>query len=274
MESPLSSEQAEEQSNGDYETLEEYIIETERDRDNEIGKAMRFRDWQEMQLRIIKDRIGTNAVEVVARSYLMGLKRIRSDHHEEIEGMSEMLTEFLIAIGNSEGNDRTYLRTAKDIEEFEVEDPNVTGQSVNEPRRYKIQESAVSEVERFYIQDAFFGPWVHRYVAALGFLDSQFVTQKTEDYLSSTASAVSNSMDEAREEMESMIMDYISMSQSAWIEDGLRERTHDHLREAVTRMETSRRETCMALLERSEDFIRDKSIDNDSKSHNNGESND
>lgn len=258
----LSSDGATEESEQSYSTLEEYIFQTERDRDKEVKKAIRFRDWQEMQLRIIKNKLGTNAVEVVARSYLMGLARLRDEHHEEVESVSEMLTEFLIVVGKDARNSETVDHIGNKLGRYDVPEPIKEGDELREPRNYSIRESAVSEVENNYVQDAFFGPWIHRYVAALGFLDSELVTDVTEKKLSSFSSAVDKSMDDARDEIESMIMDYISMSQAHWIHDGMDMEMYESLKKVVKMMETDRKETCGKLLKRAEDLIEDEGDDN------------
>lgn len=257
MSDSLSSENAKEQGEQDYDTLEEYIFQTQRDHEKETGKSIRFREWQEMQLSIIKNKLGTNAVEVVARSYLMGLSRLRDSHHEEVEDVSEMLTEFLIVIGKDPRNEESFHHVGGSMNRFEIEEPSSVKGELGEPRRYQVRESALSEVENNYVHDAFFGPWIHRYVAALGFLDSEMVTEMTEDKLSSFSSSVSNSMDEARDEIESMIMDYISMSQGHWINEGMRQDVYESMWDVVELMDTERKETCEQLLERAEDLVQD-----------------
>ncbi len=263
MSDALSSENAEESGKESYETLEDYIFDTERDREKEVNKAIRFRNWQEMQLRIIKNKLGTNAVEVIARSYLMGLSRLREDHHEEVEDVSKMLTEFLIVVGKDPRNSETVEHISSKLQRYDVPEPKQSSDNLGDPRNYKIRESAVSEVENNYVQDAFFGPWIHRYVAALGFLDSEMVTEVTEKKLSSFSSAVNKSMDDARDEIESMIMDYISMSQAHWIHDGMDMDMYESLREVVEMMGTERKETCEKLLDRTEDLINEDGDNNE-----------
>lgn len=262
MTDPFSSEQAEEQEAEDYETLEEYIFNTERDHDKEISKSIRFREWQQLQLRIIKQKIGTNAVEVVARSYLMGLARIRDAHEDDIGEMSEILVDFLVVVGNDPRDDSATNMVPERVTGMEFREPEALLDDITEPNRYQIRQSAVSEVEDTYADDAFFGPWIHRYVAALGFLESQFVTEATENKLSSFSSAVAESVDEARNEIESMIMDYISMSQAHWIKNGFDQEMYDKLQGVVEKMETERKETCEQLLENSKQFRYDNEEDN------------
>lgn len=259
MSGAFSSDEAEEDGDEqDYETLEEYIFNTERDQDKEVRKAIRFREWQEMQLRIIKNKLGTNAVEVVARSYLMGLARLREEHHDEVDDVSEMLTDFLIVVGMDPRNDETVDHIGSKISDYSINDPEYNKSDIKEPRNYSIRESAVSEVENNYVQDAFFGPWIHRYVAALGFLDSELVTEVTENKLSSFSSAVADSMEDARDEIESMIMDYVSMSQAHWIHDGIDKNMYDMLWDVTEHMETDRKETCEQMLNRSKDLINEE----------------
>lgn len=255
MSDAFSSQEAEEKGEQDYETLEEYIFQTQRDKDKEIGKAMRFRSWQEMQLRIIKNKIGTNAVEVVARSYLMGLSRLREEHQENVEDAGDMLTKFLMVVGKDPRNTSTINHIGDTISDYEIDEPYKDEASLGDPRNYKVRQSAVSEVENNYVQDSFFGPWIHRYVAALGFLDSEFVTDVTEDKLSSFSSAVAESVEDAREEIESLIMDYISMSQAHWIDEGLDRETYEALEDVVGHMKTDYAHTCEKLLENSQQFI-------------------
>jgi len=261
MSDAFSSKDADEKGKDGYDTLEEYIFETERDHEKEVQKSIRFRDWQNMQLSIIKNKLGTNAVEVVARSYLMGLSRLRGDHHDEIEMVSDMLTEFLITIGKDPRNEETFHKVGGAMDRITVDEPEDLKGELQDPRSYSVRESALSEVENNYVHDAFFGAWVHRYVAALGFLDSEMVTEVTESKMSSFSTSVSNSMDEARDEIESLVMDYISMSQGHWVENGIREDVFESLEDVVSMMETDRKETCEMLLERSQDMIRD--TDND-----------
>lgn len=253
----FSSEEAEEAGEQSFDSLEEYIFQTDRDKESEINKSMRFRSWQEMQLRIIKNKLGTNSVEVVARSYLMGLAKIREDHHEEVDDVSEMLTKFLMVVGSDPRNSETVTHISNSLANYDVDEPTSDDHDLMDPRNYKIRESAVSEVENTYVQDAFFGPWIHRYVAALGFLESELVTDVTEEKLSSFSSAVTESMGDARDEIESMIMDYVSMSQAHWIHEGINEADYDQLKEVVKLMQTERKETCEKLLSRSQDLIGD-----------------
>lgn len=262
MPDALSSEEAEEQGEDGYDSLEEYIFETQRDHEKETRKSLRFRDWQDMQLSIIKNKLGTNAVEVVARSYLMGLSRLREDHHDDIEHVSDMLTEFLITIGKDPRNEETFHKVGGAMDRIEIEEPDDLKGELQEPRSYSIRESAISEVENNYIHDAFFGAWVHRYVAALGFLDSEMVTEVTESKMSSFGLSVSNSMDEARDEIESLVMDYISMSQGHWVQNGMSADVYESLNDVVEMMQTERKETCELLLERSEDMIKDEETEN------------
>lgn len=255
MSNAFSSSDAEEGGNGQYETLEEYIFQTDRDKENEVNKAMRFRDWQQMQLRIIKNKLGTNSVEVVARSYLMGLSKLREDYNEEVDEASEMLTDFLMVVGTDPRNSETVNHIAGELSDYQIREPTDEYGNLSEPKNFKIRESAVSEVENTYVQDAFFGPWIHRYVASLGFLESELVTEVTESKLSSFGSAVSESMEVARDEIESLIMDYISMSQAHWIMEGLDEETHSKLEDVVSKMDTDRKEACERLLDQSEIHI-------------------
>lgn len=257
MPGAFSSDEAEEQGEQDYETLEEYIFNTDRDHDKEITKSMRFRKWQKMQLRIIKQKLGTNSVEVVARSYLMGLSRIREDHHDEVDEVGEMLSDFLIVVGDDPRNNESLQHVYDKVGDYQIQDPEYGEGNLTDKRNYKIRRSAISEVENTYVEDAFFGPWIHRYVATLGFLDSELVTKETENRLSSFSSAVAESMGNARDEIESLIMDYISMSQSHWIHEGIDKEAYENLEDVVGHMETARKKTCKQLLERSEDLIND-----------------
>lgn len=261
MSEAFSSENAEEEGEKEFDSLEEYIFETDRDSENETRKSIRFRDWQEAQLAIIRSKIGTNTVEVVARSYLMGLARLRKQHHEDVKGLNEMLIEFLIVVGSDSDNDETIGHVNAKMSDYTVEEPPHLQGELSEARRVAIRESALSEVENNYVEDSFFGGWIHRYVAALGFLDSEFLTESTEDYLSSFGSAVSESMDEARDEIESMIQDFISMSQGHWVHDGVDKETLDKLNEIVEMMETDRKETCEKLLEHSESLVQNNTED-------------
>jgi len=261
MSDAFSSEEAQEQDKDGYETLEEYIFQTERDHEKEIRKSIRLRNWQDMQLKIIKNKLGTNAVEVVARSYLMGLSRLREDHHDDIEKVSELLTEFLITIGKDARNEETLHKIGGKMDRIKLKETTELKDALQDPKSYSIRESAVSEVENNYVDDAFFGPWVHRYVATLGFLDSEMVTERTECKMSSFSSSVSNTMDEAGDEIESLVMDYISMSQGHWVENGMTRGMFESLGDVVAMMETDRKETCEMLLERSEDMVRENKDD-------------
>jgi len=261
MSEAFSSENAEEEGKKEFDSLDEYIFETDRETEKETSKSIRFRDWQEMQLNIIRNKIGTNTVEVVARSYLMGLARLRKQHHEDVEGLSEMLVEFLMVVGSDSDNNETVDHVHSGLSDYTVEEPQNLQGELSEPKRYSIRESALSEVENNYVENSFFGGWIHRYVAALGFLDSEFLTDTTENYLSSFSSAVSESMDGARDEIESMIQDFISMSQGYWVHNGIDKETYDKLNEIVDMMETDRKETCKQLMERSEDLVQHNTED-------------
>lgn len=250
-----SSDDGKENSPSDYDSLEEYIFNTTREDEDEEKKQIRFREWQEMQLKAIMQTLGTNRVEVVARSYLMGLERVREKHYEDVDSLADLLVDFLQVIGNDARNRDVINEIHGKVGEYEIPEPTVENANLTDPKHCRIRRSALSEVQNDYIDKGFFGAWIHRYIASLGFLDSELLNDFVEDNLSSVGAYVTDSVDESRFEVERLVQDYISLSIPFWIENGLPEETYDRLNNIVSMMETDRQQPCDKMMNRVDDLV-------------------
>lgn len=257
MSEAFSSENAEEKGNDEYESLEEYIFQTDRDTEREIGKPIRLQKWQERQLRIIKSKIGTNAVEVVARSYLMGLSRLREGNKENVDELNELLTKFLIVVGQDPRNTREIDAIDERVMGHEASIDEPSDSTLTDPYRFKLRESAVSEVENSYVQDAFFGAWIHRYVASLGFLDSEFITPDAENRLTSMSASIEKSVGDTRGEVEEMITQFLGSCVVYWAQEGVNKETYDHWVDMCEMLSDDKEEACMEILDKVEVYVDD-----------------
>lgn len=255
MSDTLSSDEATEQGEQEYKSLEEYIFETQRDMDNEMGKSLRLRSWQELQLRYIKNRINTNAVEVMVRSYSMGLRELRSEYGEEPDELSDILSKMVEVIHKDPRNRGAIDDISDDIMNYSSDISEPSGGQLSEPKRYRFRESEVSEVENTYIDDAFFGGWIHRYVATLGFLNSEFLQNDPEQRLSSFMASLSESFEQTRDEIESMAVDFLGVSITYWTTNGLSKELHEEWKELAEMLSDERQQKCEEILDMAEKYI-------------------
>lgn len=261
----MSSESAEEYSQSeqgegswsptDYETLEEYIMSTERDHDMEESKPMRVFQWQKTLMRIIEVEIDTNDTEIGLRAYPMGLSMLRENHGSDIEQIASLLNEFVKVYTNDIKNTEVVDETDESINQQEIEQPYEENASLTDPIRFKIQASYLSEAERNYADHAFMKGWIHRHIMAIGLGKSRHTQKTHENKISSYEAAFSKAIDELRQSIEDEIMSYVQRSEMVWRDVGLAEEVYEGLCDMLDLMNTDNRDDLEYKLGQIEDFV-------------------
>ena len=267
MDDKLSSDSAEEygdESNRegswsprDYETLEEYIMSTERDHDKEAKKSMRLFDWQETLCRMIDLEIETNKTEIILRAYPMGLSILSQNHDSEIDEIANLLKEFMFLYTRDVSNMEEVDKTDSRLNSTPIEQPYEEGDTLSDPFSYKIPSSYLQQAERNYTDHAFMKGWIHRHIVALGLGQSTNTMESHEAKISSYEAAFSKAIDEFRHSIEDEIMSYVQRSEMVWRDVGLEKEIFEGLCEIVNHMETGRKDDLGYKLDQIEDFVID-----------------
>lgn len=261
----LSSEGAEESYSGkgdvgswkptDYDTIEEFIMNTERDEDKEVGKSIRMFKWQEMLMTMIEVEINTKKSEIAARAYPMGVSILRNDHKGDVDEIATMLHEFMKVYTSDGKNLENADKTNDRLTDKEIEQPYEEENTLTDSKRYPIPDSYLSEADRDYADHSFMKGWIHRHIMALGLGKSENTEELHENKISSYAAAFSNAIDDLRESVEGEIMNYVQRSEMTWRRRGLSEGVYDGLMELTEHMETDNKEDLEFKLQDLERFV-------------------
>jgi hypothetical protein len=264
MEDALSSQSGRESGNdssegnqigpGSYETLEDYIYNTSRKDWDETRKSIRMEEWMLTFMKKIRIKENTNSTEIVARAYLMGLYNFREEHGEESYQLQKLLVNFFDLINESShvGNDQ--IERMEDIYEVGIEQNKVEDGELAEPKAYRIKKSALAEAEDNYVTGGLFGGWLHRLLVSFGLLESRHTGNEVEKTISSYQASLELTVEQAREEVESLFKDFLGTKFVDWRTDGVDEETINLAQNVVESMETERKEKCEAILEDAYEF--------------------
>ncbi len=265
MEEALSSQSGQESGNdgkangevgpSSYETLEDYIYNTSRADWEERKRSMRMEKWMITFMRKIRIKENTNVTEIVARAYLMGLYNFREDHGEESLELQRLLVRFFDLITESKNVGSDQKDRLEDIHDLEAGFDDVSEGELTEPKSYYVKESALAEVEDNYITGGLFGGWLHRLLVSFGLLESKHTSDYVEETISSYQASLELTVEQAREEVESLFKDFLGTKFVDWRTDGVDEETIILAEDVVEMMETDRKEKCENILEDARDFV-------------------
>lgn len=231
-----------------YDTLEEYIAYTSRDTDNETRKTVLLTDWQEAQMKLIKNSIGCTTVDVCNRAYKMGLRTLRERLGDEIGSLTDLELEFLSLISNMERADDRVQDTQRRVLNIEVGPIDEYGE-LQDRRTFKIENSILAEVEDTFIENAFFGSWIHRVLIGLGFSESENITTQVEDNTTRIISQLDDEFGRSRQTLEQEINDFVGHNYGFWTREGIRNQVHTKLMEISQNMTTVNGENVQAMMQ-------------------------
>lgn len=236
--------------NGEFETLEERIFQTNRDPEEEFRISVRMEVWQRSAVENIAETTGASKADVLNALYAEGLETIR----EEIgwERMSELFTmRFVLHQISSvtyvdEGSvKRVHQQTQQAKLDVDTDPQGNEKKVVNVP----VRDSIVSEVkdnfiDRMHIPDADF----HRSLIVFGFLSSDTMKGIYMEYASDMLEDMKRAYGESREIIERTFRGFLSYSLPEW-SDGEHHPDYEDIAAYIERMETRHKEPCKRMME-------------------------
>ncbi len=238
-----------------YRHLEEYIFQTARNHDREVRQGIRLWKWQDMQVMVVKDHIGTNKVEVLLRAFSMGLNNLRPKTAENLDGLNDIVTTSFYTFGNMHNS----MRGVGDFESAVLGlnyDLNVTSEwELSDSSGAAFRDSELSEVQDSYVTDLFMGSWIKRALIAIGMGESKASTNRTDRNVKKLVDDISRITTEAREDFERELTGIIAYNHQFWKDEGIRKKNYGKLVEIKNMMETDCKNTVEYLLDDLEDSV-------------------
>jgi hypothetical protein len=251
MAKPLSTGDGESQDG--FDSLEERIVYTEREKDREIRTSVRLANIHYSQMDIIQMELGTNKVEILARAYNAGLSELRSINFVE---RSDSLLDMVNALNQFSASREKYWEMAGSEEQryqsYEVEIKESYVDSLNDPDHIPIRDSVLSEVRDRMIDVMMIKPGVHRPIVTVGLSTSDNSFPVLENYAEETICSFDDAIEESRKMCEKNMANLLSSLYPIFDSDGIEEGDLDIIKNAVGFMETEYQSSVNASIEQIE----------------------
>jgi hypothetical protein len=246
---PLSSD-AEEA--GEFETLEERIVKTKRDQDNETRVSIRLEAWQVNLSELISMRLGSNKAEIHNRAFVQGVKIIREEigwsRIDELFTMREIvavLTTVLIEDLDASADMQSYLHghtmELNDTPQGELMDSS----------KVPVQKSVTSELEENFADRMNMKlAQLNRIVIGAGLKTSENAQPQHEHYADEMVSSFKQGVEDAEKLLERYF--YRMMSMSAPLGVSVDRETMDDINTFIEYMEGDKKDVCEKLADQIE----------------------
>jgi hypothetical protein len=243
---PLSSD-AEEA--GEFETLEERIVKTEREQENETWLGIRLEAWQLNISEIISVELGSNKSEIYNRAFVEGVRMIRERiGWSRIKDLFDMrLTLLKLSTGFIEDRGSSW-DLQKDIHNVELELEHSPQGGLEDPATVPVERSVVSEIEEnFADRMGMKKSHLFRIAIGAGLSKSQFTSPEHEDYAEEMVSSVLETVSESEEMIERLF--YRALCLVAPYKDEVKSEKMEMINDFIDYMETDKKEICEDLVE-------------------------
>jgi hypothetical protein len=246
---PLSSD-AEEA--GEFETLEERVVKTKRDQDNETRISIRLEPWQVNLSEIISMKLGSNKAEIYNRAFVQGVKIIREEigwsRIDELFTMRETMAVMITTLTEDNGAS-TDLQ--KSLHDYTMELTDTPQGELMEPAKVPVQKSVTSELEENFADRMNMKLYqLNRIVIGAGLKTSKNTSQEHEDYADEMVSSFKQGVEDAEELLERYF--YRMMSMSAPLEVSVDRDTMDDINTFIECMEGDKKDVCEKLADQIE----------------------
>lgn len=234
---------------GGFDSLEERVYETKRHED-EATPSVRIESWMKGQIEIIKTELNTSRAEVMAKAYIEGVKNFRREITlEEIKNIQYLRIETMKLVGDVDKRTKKEMAVDESLQSMDI---NIRDKyegdklkQVNVP----IPESLYAEVTDNYMSGLGIGVAYHRAVLASGLSTSVNSTRLTERYSEQMMSSLIDAIQEAREEIEEILVKYLGVKLYDWCEQNLTDGQIDEIESMIQLMETEHRKVAEFHLE-------------------------
>lgn len=192
------------QKDSRHDSLEEYIWETQREKDDEIRITLRLEDWQRQAVQIVADNLSTQDVTVMNRAYNMGIGNVR-DVVDEMEEISKFRSHLLGLASTDPYNKRDLSRISGKLDSLSIEPEEFRQHKFNiseNPSSLRLSESVISEARNDYTNSSYVDSSVDRYFIASGLTMSDTLEEGMISYCEDMEDAVGRAVTEARDELQ------------------------------------------------------------------------
>lgn len=247
MPSPLSTDDGD--SGNDFDSLEERIVYTERDKEREVRTTVRLAKAHISQLDMIQRELGTNKVEVLTRAYNAGLSELRQiDFVERCNSILDLSNK----IGRFANSNMVYYNNGGSdmhrYESYEVEVEEDFEELVEGPVHISIKDSVLSEVKNRLKDVVMIRSGYHRPILTVGLSTSEISTGVIEENAENVIDAFDNAIIESRRRQEREIVTSLPALYPEFSENGIEQKHYEILEESAEMMETEHKETMEELV--------------------------
>jgi hypothetical protein len=250
MTDPLSTDDGEGKS--DFESLEERIVYTERDKENEVRTSARLADYQVSVIDKINRSLGTNKVEVTTRAYNAGLSELRQidfvDRTDDILRLNDIIVDFV------QDNAEYWDEIGDDVVRYDNYSVSVDESDVeleDEPSKLTVKDSVLSEVKHRLDDIVMLKSGLHRPLIGIGLSTSEYSTVVCDRFAEQYIEYFDDVIRESRALQEKHIATGIPGLYHIFREEGIEEKHYEILQESVELMNTEYKDTMGEIV----DFI-------------------
>lgn len=245
----------------------------DRRKEDTVDMAFRPWRWQRRSHEKVSEILGCDKKDVVYSAYILGLKELREGAGEDHKALSTMANTFRNIVENSiisgEGMEVNEERL-REIDEVDskmdtrhVKMNDVPGGELGNPRTYDARNTAYAEVQEDYVDGSMYWSGFHKVVAALGLERSSQVDGDVKVRIGSLGAFINESVEETREYIETVAVQFASSMYTLWIQDGLELETYELWLDFLEMMETDEKEKLNGLLTDAEKYVVEQDEDED-----------
>jgi len=222
-----------------YENLEQRCFQEDVDYEDSTNTSIRLRGWHRVAINTIKNRSGTNQVQVIYHAYMEGLSRLRDvvERHR-IKELSEVRQKMIDVFTDYDHVQYSMNELFDELVGEKIQDPLSHHGNVGEHYSCYFKNSARSEIKDTFEADANFGGWIHRAIISIGLGASDSVGVEIQNRVDEVESAVSGMYDKARTKVETLLNTILTDSYKYWVENGIYKGQIEPLEDIVDMMTT------------------------------------
>lgn len=269
MASVLSTRDLSTDSNTDYDTLEEYILQTSRKKERkrrkdegemaeEVPTTVRLEEWQESEVGSIRRKLSTSSSNVLNRAYIYGLERLR----EEVPDVEKAAT-LGARIQDLIKHDVTDIdRYGTFHEKYKGVECNIEtspqGSISEDTTSVRVFGSILQEVTDTFKRDLHCNGSIHRVIIGMGLRESNNIGRVSHEFADTMLESMKEEVPRYHFELEGLVDRYTRWSMQDWREQGIDKQTYEELKEIVKIMDTEHKDGVQDRVEEIGEFVVDE----------------
>lgn len=234
----------------EFNSLEERIIRTKRDHDEETYISVRPYKWQDMLIQLLSVKLGTNKTEVVNRAFTEGLSVVRDEiGWKNLEPLFQMKMRMIQVDMDCDWDDDMKRVSLSEINSVNMDIIFDSGYELGEPRSMPVERSVASEIDEYFVQRSDISMSdIARVVISAGLLNSVNIEGEYESNARESIDDVHKAVNKVRATLESGFFVMLS----GMYGDGYKpkENVMGYMEAFLENMQSERKEKCEELLEK------------------------